>query len=260
MISVFGSTGFIGSKWMQKYPDISVGEERDCLCCLHDKILYFRGTTTNYNIFDKPLLDIETNLDLFVKTLKYSCTGPETEFNLISSWFVNYPHGFYSATKLCQEHLLECYCKTFDHKYRIIRLCNVVGGDKGKSKQKNALEFYIDKLKNGEDFSIYEGNNFRNYINVDDCCTAIKLILDNGELNTMYEIGDKQSYRFPDLIEYCRNKLNSKSKIDIIETPKFHKTVQIKDYHADTSKLYDLGFKPKFNIYQTLDLLCQQPI
>ncbi len=257
MISIFGSTGFIGSNWMKKYPDISFPEERDCTYALNNKILYFRGTTTNYNVFTDIHKDIDTNLTLFITTLNSAAEIPNMEFNCISSWFVNYPKGLYSATKLCQEHLLESYCKTFNQKYRILRLSNIIGGDKGKSKQKNALEFIIDKLKQNEKVDIYTGDNYRNYLHVSDCCKAIKLILDNGDLNTNYNIGDIQSYRIIDIVEYCKNKIGSTSEISIIETPEFHKIVQVKDYFMNTEKIRELGFVPDYNIWQTLDELCK---
>lgn len=253
-LSVFGASGFIGSHWMNKNPE-NFAENRDSIKAQNNKILYFRGTTTNYNVFNDLQLDVNTNLNLFLETLKN--TGPDLEFNLVSSWFVHFPKGFYSATKLCQEQLLESYCKTFGKKYRILRLCNVLGGDKKKSAQKNALEYIIDKLKKNERIDVYEGDNYRNYLHVSDVCNAIKLILENGELNTIYEIGDTKSYKLLDIINFCRDYLKSSSLIKIVETPKFHQIVQIKDFHMDSSKLYELGYKKQYNIEETLIQLCK---
>lgn len=253
-ISLFGA-GFIGGKFNELYKDEVYIESRESINPVNDKVLYFRGTTTNYNIFNNPNLDIDVNLTLFVNTLKN--LKPNSEFNHISSWFVHAPQGFYSATKLCQEHLLESYCHTFYHKYRILRLCNIIGGDNKKSSQKNALEFIIDKLKKNDNIQIYEGDNYRNYLHVEDGCRAIKLALDKGKLDETYEIGDIKSYKLIDLIEHCKRKLDSKSVITRIKTPYFHEIVQVKDFHMDTQKIYELGFKPNYNIFETLDLLCK---
>ncbi len=260
MLSVFGSTGFIGSNWMKKYPDISLAEERDALCSLYDQILYFRGTTTNYNVFDNnPAIDFETNLVLFINTLKNLKLN--SEVNLISSWFASHPRGLYSISKLAQEQVTISYCKTMKHNYRIVRLNNIVGGDKNRSSKKNALEFIVDKLKKNEDIQIYKGNNYRNYMHVSDCCRAIKLILDKGRLNGHFEIGGIKSYKVKELVDYCHQKLNSKSNITIIDTPRFHEIVQVNSYHAPKEDLnelyYDLGFKPEYNMWQILDELCK---
>lgn len=256
MFSVFGSTGFIGSNWMKLHPDISYGEPRESISPKNNKLIYFRGTNTNYNIFKDPLLDINTNLVLFTETLKN--LRNDAEFNLISSWFVHHPKGFYSATKLCQEMLLESYCKTFNIKYRILRLSNVIGGDSGNSAKKNAFEFIINKLKINEDVNIYDGDNYRNYLHVEDCCRAIKLVTEKGDINSIYEIGDTESYKLIDLVNYAKDLLKSKSNINIIDTPEFHKIVQIKDFWMNTEKLYELGFQKRYNIFDTISILCNK--
>ena len=47
------------------------------------------------------------------------------------------------------------YCKTYNINYRILRLGNVVGvGDLGVSKEKNALQYLVDKIKSNNNNSI----------------------------------------------------------------------------------------------------------
>ena len=256
MISVFGSTGFIGSNWIKMYPDISFPEERNSLISKYDKLIYFRGTTTNYSVFEDISRDINTNLLLFTETLKN--TSQNCEFNLISSWFCETGSGFYAITKRAQEELLESYSKTFDRKYKIIRLANVIGGDSKANKKKNALEHMINEIKNNRDIEIYEGSNFRNFINVSDCCRAIKLILDKGENGQKYNVGDLQSYRIQELLEYCIEKTKSKSNISIVPVPKFHSLVQQPNYFMKTNKLQKLGFRDEKTIWQTLDEICSR--
>ena len=191
MISVFGSTGFVGSKWMNLYSENSYSESRDSIKAQHKDILYFRATNSNYNVFSDPSIDVDTNLILLTKLFKN--INSSNNFNLISSWFVygknnceinreiNYcnPKGFYSITKYTQEQLTESYCETNNINYKILRLCNVIGGDQKATAKKNALEFLIDKLKKHEELNIYEGDNYRNYLNVEDICIAINLINQN---------------------------------------------------------------------------------
>ena len=52
MISVFGSTGFIGGNYCRMYPDSSVTIPRDGRSPKTEDILYFISTTHNYNVFD----------------------------------------------------------------------------------------------------------------------------------------------------------------------------------------------------------------
>lgn len=257
MLSVFGSTGFIGSNWMRIFSSVSYAEPRESVAPKYDELLYFRSTNSNYNVFQDVTLDVKTNLLLFTQTLQN--IRPQNIFNHISSWFVCYPKGFYSATKLCQENLLESFGKTFGIKYRIIRPCNVVGGDNNCSKKKNALEWIILLLKKNEDVNVYEGSNIRNFIHVEDFCNATKLILDNGDFDTIFEVGGLEDCDLIDAVEYCKKTINSKSKIRRVPTPKFHSTVQIKDYHSDISNLIKLKFKYQYpSIESLLNKLCQK--
>jgi nucleoside-diphosphate-sugar epimerase len=267
-ISVFGGTGFIGSNWFQLYKNSSFLEERASITPKYKNILYFRSTNSNYSVFEDPTKEISTNLLLLTKT--FANLTKNNTFNLVSSWFVYgknnltinseadncKPKGFYSISKFAQEQFLESYCETFSINYRILRLCNVIGKDSGASSQKNATEFIINKLKNNEDVNIYKGDNYRNFLHVHDVCRAIKLVTEKGHKNTIYNIGSNNSTKIIDIVDFCKNRLNSKSKINFIDTPAFHQQVQTKDFHMNTDKLYNLGFKPNFSLEKTLSALC----
>jgi nucleoside-diphosphate-sugar epimerase len=266
-ISVFGSTGFIGKKWMSLYEDISIAEPRESINPICKNILYLRSTNSNYNVLKDASIDIRSNLLLLTETLNN--LKKNSNFLLTSSWFVYgknnihinneespcNPTGFYSITKYTQEQLLKSFCETKDINYKIVRLCNVIGGDNGASAQKNALEFLINKLKNDEDINIYDGDNYRNYMHVEDVCIAIKLIFEKG-CEHIYNIGNSESVKLMDIVTFCKNLIDSKSKISIIQTPTFHKNVQVKDFHMETTKLASLNFKPKYSLEETLKFLC----
>jgi nucleoside-diphosphate-sugar epimerase len=196
--------------------------------------------------------------------------NPEGVFNFVSSWFVygdtdhpTYvdetavcrPKGFYSITKHCAEQLVKSFAETFGLKYRILRLCNILGpGDKGVSKQKNALQYLMGEMVAGRNIEIYERGQFlRTYMDVEDCVEAIRLVMLDGDLNTVYNIGVEPPQVFMDLINHVHIRTNQKSLICYIEQAPFHKQVQVKSFGMDCSKLYELGFSQKFTIQRTLD-------
>jgi len=270
-VSVYGSSGFIGSNFVRIHDDNFITKHRDSRATETDNILYFISTTHNYNVFNDLHIDIDTNLTVLSEVLE-ECRDRDVTINFISSWFVygdtelparedSYcnPKGFYSITKRCAEQLIESYCKTFDKSYRILRLSNVYGlRDGGASKKKNALQYLVNRLKNNEDIDLYHGGRFyRDYMHVDDVCRAIGLVLRKGELNQIYNIGSGMPYRFKDLIDNVVSRTGSKSKINEIDAPEFHKHVQVKDMHLDVEKLKMLGFVPRITIEQGLDELCR---
>mgnify|MGYP006227361337 CR=1 FL=1 len=166
-------------------------------------VLYFISTVDNYNVFEDVTKDVRVNLDLLCQILE-KCKSADMTFNFISSWFVYgktpsltatesslcYPIGFYSITKICAEDLLISFCETFHIKYRIIRLCNVMGlGDKLVSKKKNALTWMINQLKASEPIDLYDkGNSKRDILHVSDVCEAINLICSYGQHNQIYNV------------------------------------------------------------------------
>jgi len=270
IVNLFGGTGFIGTEYCKRYA--CVLNERDNLIPKpgHD-VLYLISTTTNYNVKVNPYIDIETNLITLIRVLEnFRKESPHKVFNFASSWFVygdttlparedSYcePRGFYSITKRAAEQLLISYCETYDINYRILRFANVIGpGDKSVSKKKNALTYLINEIKNNHDINLYnEGQFYRDYIHVADLCSAVKLVIERGQKNEIYNIGNGKPTLFKDIIDYAIKKINSTSKINYIEQPFFHKTVQVESMYMENSKLRALGYIPVYSINATVDQL-----
>lgn len=258
-LQIFGGYGFVGSEFRKQNPNCIVNDKTDYEV-RSKNILYFISTISNYNMLTDPYVDIQTNLITLMKVLE-QCKDKDVTFNFISSWFVYgdtdmpahensfcRPSGFYSITKKAAEDLLTCYCKVFKIKYRILRLGNVVGrGDPKASLQKNALQFLINQLKDNKDINIYDnGNMYRDYIHVSDVCRAIKLIIDKGDLNTIYNVGNGKPVKFKTIIDYAHRILNSSSIMKNIDPPEFHKIVQVHSMFMNTEKLKKLGYKPLY--------------
>lgn len=270
LISVFGSTGFIGSRYCYLYPDKIIKINREDRIPKSKNILYFISTVDNYNIHTNITLDVETNLKILCEVLDF-CRDTDIVFNFISSWFVYgetqlpakeeyfcQPTGFYSITKKAAEDLLISFCKTYKVNYRILRLCNVYGsGDNKVSKKKNAIQYMINLLKGDMEVSLYDdGTPIRDLMHRDDVSNAIDLVVEKGELNTIYNIGSGHPTTVRDIIEIAKQILQSNSPITSIETPEFHSIVQVKDFWMDTSKLNSLGFKQKITLEQGIKELC----
>jgi nucleoside-diphosphate-sugar epimerase len=277
-ITVYGGTGFVGSEFVAQHwqkDDLWLPPRWSRRPNPYKKtdMVYFISTTHNYHVFDDPTLDVKTNLLVLTETLdSWKRNNPEGVFNFISSWFVYgprngferagktredetcRPQGFYSITKYCAEQLIESFCRTHGMKYRILRLCNILGpGDMGVSKQKNALQYLINEMKADRPIEIYGNGNFtRNYMDVRDCARAIRLVMEKGIPNEIYNIGTEPSQRFIDLINLAYHSMESKSEIRFIAPKKFHKQVQVENFDMDCSSLRSLGFEPEYNIVQTV--------
>lgn len=266
-LQVFGGNGFVGSAFVRKNPLCVVKQRNDHVVDKDKDILYLISTVTNYNVKTDPYIDIETNLILLMKILS-QFQNSDKVFNFISSWFVYGntpmpateesicdPTGFYSITKRCAEQLLISYCQTFNIKYRILRLANIAGhGDNKASAQKNALQYMINQLKQNLDINLYEGGNmYRDYIHVNDAVDAIDLILDKGEINSIYNVGNGIPLLMKDLIEYAKQLIGGTGRINYIDVPQFHKIVQVHSQWMKNDKLKSLGYEPKYDMKSIIE-------
>ncbi len=268
-VNVFGGRGFVGSNYVSRTPN-SIVNDRNDYAVYGNNIVYFISTNTNYNVFNDPFVDIDTNLTVLMKVLSNITDRENTVVNFISSWFVygdtdlpateeSYcnPKGFYSITKRAAEQLLISYCETFHIKYRILRLANVLGaGDAKVSAKKNAIAYLIDQLKNNQPIKLYEGGKlYRDIIGIDDCIRAINLVIEKGEHNSIYNIGNGNPVELLDIIDYARKELQSTSTIEHIDTPEFHRIVQVKSMYMDNTKLQSLGYVPQQDLTSIINSL-----
>lgn len=268
-ISVFGGSGFIGGTFCSLYSDEVIKIARDQRDSSTDNILYFISTTTNQNVFTDLKKDIDTNLNVLVEVLSY-CKERNITFNFISSCFVYgndvinakesdecNPTGFYSITKRCAEQLIISFCKTFGIQYRILRIGNVYGLDKTISLNKNVLGYFIQILKENKPIQLYGGGKYlKNYMYVNDVCRAVKLIIEKGNINEIYNISSGSPKYFRDIIEDARRILKSTSNIIDAPFPKEQEHIQVKNMTLNNDKLISLGFSPSISFDEGLKNLC----
>lgn len=272
-VSVFGASGFIGGRFCDMYNDRVLKMDRDDYVSKTNQILYFISTIDNYNVHSNLHIDIDTNLSVLMDVLgKIDKNDKNLVFNFVSSWFVYgknetmpfneetsicNPTGFYSITKRCAEQLLISFCETFDIKYRIFRLANVLGeGDLKISKKKNAAQFLIRQVVNNEDVELYNGGTaIRDYIYVDDVCKAILHCMDNAPVNEIINIGNGKPYKLIDIVEEAIIQSNSVSNINKITPPHFHKVVQVENSYLDISKLKSYGFESETDMNEIINKL-----
>lgn len=264
-VNVFGGAGFIGKRFCELYPDVVINNRED-YGIKTNEALYFISTIDNYNIHKDLFIDIDTNLNTLMRVLStVDRNNKSFVFNFVSSWFVYgknentpfkesdlqcNPTGFYSITKRCAEQMLISFCETFDIKYRIFRLANVLGeGDNKISKKKNALQYLIKEIVHNRDVELYYGGNvLRDYIYVDDVCNAIKFSMDNGPVNQIINVGSGKPYLFLNIIKKAIEISGSTSKIIDIYPTHFHNVVQVKDSYLDTTKLKNIGYQCQYDI------------
>jgi len=268
-VSVYGHTGFIGSRFCEMFP-LSIKMDREAREPATNNILNFISTTNNY-AFEKDItVDVEANITVMLEILDAAKKkfGNDFSFNQVSTWSVYgevslpanerdwcNPTGFYSITKRTAEQLLETFSTIYSSRYRIFRLCNIIGETaKTISKQKNAFQYLIKELQADKNIVLYNGGDFiREFMYVDDACEAIMFLMKFSMYGDIYNVGTGIPHNYGELIEYCKKIIGSKSRIDRVVNPFPHGSVQAKDMYLDVTKLKDLGFYPQYTVYDAID-------
>tara|TARA_B100000427_G_scaffold314786_1_gene308265 strand:+ start:244 stop:1062 length:819 start_codon:yes stop_codon:yes gene_type:complete len=268
-ISVYGATGFIGSTFCGLYPNDVIEISREQRKPESNDILYLISTTTNHNMLTDLTIDVEVNLRVLLETLEH-CKHNKLTFNYISTGFVYGadiinaketdmcdPRGFYSITKRTAEQLVISFCEVNKVNYRIMRIANVYGHDKTVSSKKNVLGFLSGLMREDKDITLYNnGDDLRDYMHVIDVCRALKIVMDKGKLNNIYNIASGNPLPFREILEMVRDNIRSRSEFIPIETPRFNQLSVPKNVSLNVDKLKSLGFNLSINLYEGLQTLC----
>jgi nucleoside-diphosphate-sugar epimerase len=117
----------------------------------------------------------------------------------------------------------------------------------------------LGELASNRPIDLYDSGYFyRDYIDVRDCARAIDLVVNRGEINSIYNIGNGEPIIFRDIIRYGRDAMDSGSEIRTIEQKEFHKKVQSsRSFFMNNTKLRNLGYKPQYTIQETVDDIIQ---
>ena len=250
MVNLFGANGYIGSCYQTRHA--ARCQARNDLVPVTDRVLYMISTTHNHHLKTNPWIDVDTNIVTLLRVLENCRNVGVTEFNFVSSWFVYgpvqqavtedaacRPQGFYSITKHTAEQLLMEYCQTHGITWRIMRLCNVLGGaDTGASVHKNAVDTVIRRVLQGDILELVQGGRFlRDYLHVHDVCDAIHHVINQGTANTIYNIGTGQPVMFVDVVEYILDVMDRTVVIS-------NNTASVIDCVLNCSRLQSLGWQP----------------
>ena len=154
------------------------------------------------------------------------------------------PTSMYAASKAAVEMFVKAYYHSFKMPVIIARGNNCFGPQQYPEK---VIPKFICQLLNNEKITIQgQGTAQRNFIHVDDTCTAFETILLKGEIGEIYNISADHSNEFTvmQLANILINMIKPGQKIsdhiEYIEDRKFNDA----RYYICSEKLEKLGWKP----------------
>lgn len=161
-----------------------------------------------------------------------------------------YPSSPYAASKASADLLVLSYARTYGLPITISRCSNNYGRFQHREK---LIPKVVDCAHHGVSIPVYgRGDNRRDWIHVDDHCTAIDYILHQGKENHIYNVSSHEGINNLELI---RKILAILGKSDDLITFVNDRPGHDRRYAMDTSRLEKLGWKAKRNLDDFLNTL-----
>ncbi|PGS56032.1 dTDP-glucose 4,6-dehydratase [Bacillus sp. AFS041924] len=152
------------------------------------------------------------------------------------------PNSPYSASKASSDLLVRAYHETFKLPMNITRCSNNYGPYHFPEK---LIPLTISRVLNEQKVPVYgTGENIRDWLHVIDHCSAIDLVLHEGENGEVYNVGGHNERTNLEVVKTIISTLGkSEDLIEFVQDRLGHD----KRYAIDPTKLEKLGWKPTYN-------------
>lgn len=157
------------------------------------------------------------------------------------------PRNPYSASKAAADMMVKSYFTTYKMPITITRCSNNYGPNQNREK---LIPLMIHKCINGEKMPVYgDGMNIRDWIHVEDHCSAIECVLHRGKCGEVYNIGGNNERTniqiVKMIIESVRKEINNDASLDQIQYVK-DRLGHDRRYSIDNTKIVkELGWSYK---------------
>ncbi|WP_042665593.1 dTDP-glucose 4,6-dehydratase [Haloferax sp. ATB1] len=158
------------------------------------------------------------------------------------------PRNPYSATKAGADLLVQSYRETHDLPTLITRTCNNFGPRQHPEK---LIPKFIQRAANGETLPVYgDGSNVREWIYVEDNCAALDVVLREGEIGEVYNIGSGVELSNLETTEKIIEAAGGlEDQIEFVEDRAGHD----QRYAIDATKTKALGWEPEWSFEDGLE-------
>ncbi|MGG0739350.1 dTDP-glucose 4,6-dehydratase [Niallia taxi] len=151
------------------------------------------------------------------------------------------PNSPYSASKASSDLLVRAYYETFGLPINITRCSNNYGPFHFPEK---LIPLTISRVLNEQKIPVYgDGKNIRDWLHVMDHCTAIDLVLHEGLVGEVYNVGGHNERTNLEVVKTIINTLGKSEELIEFVTDRLGHD---KRYAIDPTKLENLGWKPTY--------------
>lgn len=160
------------------------------------------------------------------------------------------PTSPYGVSKLASEKYILCFCKHLGVDPIILRYFNTYGPKQTFSPYVGVITIFIQKLLRDEDLPIFgDGNQVRDFINVEDVATANLMAMDYSGASQIFNVGTGVGTSVNSLARILQETMKKKVGLDYLPLQPGEPSSSIADIRL-TKK--ELGFAPKWSLNEKL--------
>lgn len=194
------------------------------------------------------------NLEIFFYFSTDEVFGPALGNTLYKEWDRHRPTNPYSASKSAAENICIAYENTYKIPLMIVNVMNAFGERQYVEK---FIPKCIKKILNNELVHIHsypdkKESGTRFYIHSQNIANAVLFLIKNGQIGEKYNISGEKEVSNLDLALLIAKFMNKELKYEMVD---FHSSRPGHDlrYGLDGTKIYELGWNPKFNFENSLE-------
>lgn len=232
-------------------------------------IVHMAAETHVDNSIEKPKDVMMNNIESTINILEYArglkaleiffyfstdeVFGPALGDILYKEWDRHKPTNPYSASKSSAENI----CIAYENTYKVpIMIVNVMNAFGERQHVEKFIPLCINKILNDETIYIHsypdkQRSGTRYYIHAQNISNAVLFLIKNGKIGEKYNISGEKEVSNLELAQFIAGVIGKDLKYEMVD---FHSDRPGHDlrYGLDGSKIYELGWKPKFNFEESL--------
>lgn len=164
----------------------------------------------------------------------------------------------YNIAKRTCECICHAYSKEYNVPVKIVRLTQIISSKVVEDDMRVYAQFARSAAK-GEDIILHtDGISARQYIYIDDAIEAILLVLIKGNAGEAYNVANEDTYiSVKDMAKFVQKNFNPDHKV-VIQKRDDMGYAPVTKLKLSTQKLKDLGWSPKYGLYEMYDNLIME--
>lgn len=156
----------------------------------------------------------------------------------------------------------ECICHAYSQEYnvpvKVVRLTQIISSKVAQEDMRVYAQFARSAAREEDIILHTEGTSARQYLYIDDAVEALITVLMKGNSGEAYNVANEDTYiSVKDMAEFVQKNFNPEHKV-VIQKRDDMGYAPVTKLRLSTQKLRDLGWTPKYGLYEMYDALIKE--